>query len=165
MAFLRYNFHSCSKSIKEAWYKSLVRPQLESAFKVWDPHRFTPSPTSKLWRWSKCRAARFVSGNYRRQSSVGPMLKSLEWEILQQQRRHAKAVMMYKIINNLVSIDPSPFFIRRTPLQEATAWSTSNHITVPRHYENHSSPLPSTSRSSFQPPWFPRSPWRPSRPE
>jgi len=56
------------------------------------------------------RADRFVSWNYRRQTSVGAMLLSLGWDILKQRRKQAKAAMMYKIlIYNLVAIDSSPF--------------------------------------------------------
>jgi len=106
LTFLKRNLHACPRATKETCYKSLVKPQLEYAFMVWGPH--TKSNINAL-KTVQLRAARFISGNYRRQASVGAMLQSLGWETLQQRRRQAKAVMMYKIINNLVAIDSSPF--------------------------------------------------------
>ena len=38
LAFLRRNLYSCPRSNKETLYMCLVRPQLEYAFTVWDPH-------------------------------------------------------------------------------------------------------------------------------
>jgi len=106
LALLRRNLHSCPRSTKETCYKSLVRPQLEYTSTVWDPHT---KSNIKALEMVQRRAARFVSGKYCRQASVGAMLQSLGWETLQERRRQAKAVMIYKIINNLVAIDPSPF--------------------------------------------------------
>ena len=106
LAFLRRNLHSCPRATKETCYKSLVRPQLEYASTVWDSH--TKSNINALEMVQR-RAARFVSGNYRRQASVGAMLQSFGWETLQKRRRQAKVIMMYKIINNLVAIDSLPF--------------------------------------------------------
>jgi len=50
-------------------------------------------------------AARFVSGNYHRQASVGAIMMGT----LQQRRRQVKAVMMYNIINNIVAVGSSTF--------------------------------------------------------
>ena len=76
-SILRRNLHSCPRSINETCYKSLVRPQLEYASTVWDP--YTKSNTNAL-KMVQRRAARFVSGNYRRQANVGTMLQSFGWE-------------------------------------------------------------------------------------
>ena len=37
-AFLRWNLASCPRSIKDKCYKTMVRPQVEYASSVWDPH-------------------------------------------------------------------------------------------------------------------------------
>ena len=37
--FLRHNLSSCPQDVKETAYKGLVRPVLEYASPVWDPHR------------------------------------------------------------------------------------------------------------------------------
>ncbi|MCG8075849.1 MAG: reverse transcriptase family protein, partial [Candidatus Thiodiazotropha taylori] len=102
LAFLRRNVGSCPPSTKEACYKSLVRPQVEYASSVWDP------PTKNLTQRVEMvqrRAARFVSGDYRRTSSVGAMLDSLGWDSLQLRRTQTKAIMMYRVVHGLVAID------------------------------------------------------------
>ena len=38
LGFLRSNLSSCTQDVKEAAYKGLVRPVLEYASPVWDPH-------------------------------------------------------------------------------------------------------------------------------
>ena len=38
LGFLRRNLSSCPQDIKEVAYKGLVRPILEYASPVWDPH-------------------------------------------------------------------------------------------------------------------------------
>ena len=74
------------------------------------------------------RSAIFVSGYYRRQASVGAMLQSLGWETLQHRRKHAKAVMMYKIINNLAAFDSSPLHTLKVK------WSFIEQQRNPQHY-------------------------------
>jgi len=101
LAFLRRNLGSCPQQTKEACYKSLVRPQVEYASTVWDPP--TKALTHRVEMVQR-RAARFVSGDYRRRSSVGSMIGSLGWDSLQQRRTQAKAVMMYRIVYGHVAI-------------------------------------------------------------
>ena len=67
LAFLRRSLYSRPKQTEETCYKSLVRPRLEYASTVWDPP--TKSNINALEMVQR-RAARFVSGNYRRQASV-----------------------------------------------------------------------------------------------
>jgi len=51
------------------------------------------------------RAARFVTNNYDWNLSVTDMLQNLQWEQLQHRRDNFRAIIMYKIINNLVGIN------------------------------------------------------------
>jgi hypothetical protein len=46
------------------------------------------------------RAARFVIGDYSRESGVTSMLKELKWPTLQQRRTNTKMVVMYRIVKN-----------------------------------------------------------------
>ena len=102
-AFLRRNLSSCPQHIKETCYKTFVRPQLEYAATVWDPH--TDINIAKLEGVQR-RAARFVTNDYNYTSSVTAMMRALEWESLQQRRQEAEADMMYRIVNSLVDIPP-----------------------------------------------------------
>jgi hypothetical protein len=71
-AFLRRNINSCSRQGKAQCYTTLVRPNLEYAATVWDP--YTKFNINKLEKCQR-RAARFVNGDYSRESSVTSMLR------------------------------------------------------------------------------------------
>ena len=66
-AFLQRNLSNCPRPVKEQAYKTYVRPILEYASTVWDPH--TKELTSQLELVQR-RAARFVTADYRRRHSV-----------------------------------------------------------------------------------------------
>ena len=100
-AFLRRNLSCCSRYVKAKCYKSLVRPQLDYASTSWDP--YTKTNAAKVEAVQR-RAARFCFNDYSRTSSVSLMMQELGWEDLQTRRQQNKAIMMYKIVNNLVDI-------------------------------------------------------------
>ena len=108
-------------------YKALVRPLLEYASSVWDPH--TQNNITKIESVQR-RAARFVLRRYRSTSSVTEMLQELAWPTLQARRRTARLAMFYKIKNDLVSADdikakmiPPPERDRRTHDQQISKLS------------------------------------------
>jgi len=86
---------------KELCYITLVRPLVEYSSIIWDPF-----PEANIWKLEmvKRRAARMVFSDYRRTSSVTPMLHHLQWPTLQERRAHAKVTMMYRIVNGLVEV-------------------------------------------------------------
>ena len=71
LGMLRKNIFMCSKDMKSMAYNTLVRPQLEYAFSVWDP--YTDELVETIEK-VQLRAARFVKSDYRRTSSVGAMI-------------------------------------------------------------------------------------------
>ena len=89
------------KEVKAKCYKSLVRPQLEFAATIWEPH--TKVNATKVAVVQRC-AARFCSDDYHQTSSVTSMSQELGWEDRQTRRKQNKAIMMYKIAKNLVEI-------------------------------------------------------------
>ena len=68
MGFLRRNLQIYQKHIKTNAYKTLVRPQIEYAYTIWDP--FTSGNQNKIEMVQR-RAARFACNNYRREVSPG----------------------------------------------------------------------------------------------
>ena len=72
--------------MKEAAYKSMVRPILEYGSTVWDPH--CNGLNDELENVQK-RAARFVTRNYSYEtgSRTGILLEELKWETLQKRRK------------------------------------------------------------------------------
>ena len=103
---------SCPSDVKAACYKALVRPQLEYASGIWDPHI-----QSNIYKIEALqgRAAIFVTGDYRRTSSESSLLDYLGWEDLHTRRQHGK---MYRTVNYLVEMPAStilqPVGISRT---------------------------------------------------
>ena len=103
-AFLQRNIHQCPRETKVLCYKTLLRPVIEYASIIWDPH--TNANISRL-EMIQSRYARFVFHDYRRSSSVSAMLDQLQWASLQERRAQAKVEMMFRIVNGLVDIPTS----------------------------------------------------------
>lgn len=101
LGFLRRNIPTKNQQLRSAAYKAVVRPQLEYAASVWDPHLATH--TNQIEAVQR-RAARWVMSDYSRTSSVTSMLHTLGWRSLQLRRADARLVLMYKIIHGLVAI-------------------------------------------------------------
>ena len=82
-------------------YKAIVRPQLEYASCVWDPHQSTYIDNiEKVQR----RAARWVCSDYSPLSSVTSMLDVLGSKTLEQRRSDARLAMLFKIVHEQVAI-------------------------------------------------------------
>ncbi|KAI0221088.1 hypothetical protein LSAT2_027493 [Lamellibrachia satsuma] len=79
-AFLQRNISSCPQAIKSRCYQTFVRPIVEYASTVSDP---STKKYTKAVENVQRQAARFVMNDYRRRSSVGNMLESLEWKSLE----------------------------------------------------------------------------------
>ncbi len=86
LGFLRRNINLESVKIKERAYLTLVRPLLEYASVIWDPH--TQTNTKKIEMVQR-RAARYVTSRTRNRSSVTDMLNGLKWRSLENRRKDA----------------------------------------------------------------------------
>ena len=73
LGFLRRNLLSCPQDVKETAYKGLVRPVLEYASPIWDPHGIVVREELEK---VQNRAAKFMSGNYNLEN--GSMISILE---------------------------------------------------------------------------------------
>ena len=101
LGFLRRNLNIGSVSIKQQAYFILVRPLVEYASTVWDPH--TQRNIQKLEMVQR-RAARYVTNRHRNRSSESDMLHGLNWRSLQDRRKDARLCMLYKVDRRLVAI-------------------------------------------------------------
>ena len=99
--FVKRNIHSSSELVKTRAYQAIVRPSLEYATCVWDPH--TQIAKQKLEAVQR-RAARYVTRRYHNTSSVTNMLRHLEWQTLEQRKIATNLTMLYKITNNIVTV-------------------------------------------------------------
>jgi hypothetical protein len=101
LAFLRRNLKTCPRELKDTAYKALVRSLLDYSATIWDPYL---KKDIKNLEAVQCRGARFVMGDHRRVSSVTEMLNTLNWQSLENCRREARLVMMYKVVQGLVAV-------------------------------------------------------------
>ena len=102
LGFARRNLRINSICMKNLAYNMLVRPKMEYASAVWDPYQ--SDQTAELEKVQR-RAARFVTNKHRMTSSVGAMLTDLQWQSLEQRRKYSRLTLLYKILENQVSIN------------------------------------------------------------
>ena len=113
LGFLNRNLRHTPQNIKEYTYKQLVLPSIDYCSAIWDP--YTKNDTSKL-EMLQHQAARFVMNKpwYRHQHNVSitKILAELHWPTLQNRRKQARLILMFKIVykwqlNSPNSLSPS----------------------------------------------------------
>ena len=95
LGFLRRNLKGCPSKFKEIAYFSMVLS------------------LNKIQR----AAARFVTNNYQRKSSVTALIQDLGWTDLQTRRKNFRLTSLYKILNGLIAVPVSDLL---TPADERT---------------------------------------------
>ena len=105
LGLLRRILSGCTPEVKQTAYLTLVRPKLEYASSVWNPH--TQCNIDKIEMVQR-RAARFVYNDYSRFSHVSSMIKALGWHSLEHRRLTNQVFMFYKIYKGLVGISFPP---------------------------------------------------------
>jgi hypothetical protein len=111
LGLLRRNLHSCSADVKSIAYKALVRPRLEYCNVIWDPHHETHKYTiERVQR----RAARFVTSDYNRETSASALVKSLDWDTLEDRRTKSRLITIYKESRGLLPNNIDQFRYKNT---------------------------------------------------
>ena len=94
LSFIRRNLPKASRHVKEMCYKTLVRPKIEYACPVWDPHHQVH--IDSIEKVQKA-AARYVTGNYTMESgNTNANLRSLGWSTLEERRLRTKLCIFQK---------------------------------------------------------------------
>ena len=109
------NLKHCPQRLKELAYSSLVRSTLDNCASIWDP--YLAADKRKLETIQR-RAARFVTRDYHRTTSVAGLLSRLEWRTLEERRRRARLTLLFKIKNNLVDIDANQYLTPADPRRQ-----------------------------------------------
>ena len=114
LAFVRRNIRTRSSSTKEKLFNTLVRPHLEYAATVWDPHIYKQKHSLEL---VQRRAARWVTNRHHNTSSVTDMLHTLGWTSLEHRRATSRLCMLYQIYHGSIGIPQDPYILpyRHTP--------------------------------------------------
>ena len=108
LSFVRRNIKTKMSKVRERANNTLVRPQLEYASAVWDPH--TKVRNSQIEQVQQ-RAARWTVSNYDWQASATQIVQDLGWRTLKQRRADACLCLFYKVVHGLVAV-PLPDYIQ-----------------------------------------------------
>ena len=111
LGLLRRILSGCTPEVKSTAYLTLVRPKLEYASCVWNPH--TQCNINKIEMVQR-RAARFVHNDYSRFTHVTLLIKALRWDSLEHRRLTNQVFMFYKIYTGLVGISLPPEVVCNT---------------------------------------------------
>ena len=112
--FIKHNLSKCLSQVKESVYLTMVRPQLEYASDVWDPHYVGDiMELEKVQR----RAAHWVLNDYGWFSSVSSMLNHLSWPTLQSRRKLSRLHTLHKVFYHQLSLSIPPYYL-------SAIWST-----------------------------------------
>ena len=98
----------------------LVRPKLEHASPIWNPH--TRSQINRLERIQHY-AARFVANDHRRTTSPTTLVLTPNWQTLKRRRTIKQAMTFYTILNNIIEINPPTGLLTRS--------HNRHHSTIP----------------------------------
>ena len=150
--FLQRNIHSCHQDIKNTSYCTFVRPVLEYCCTVWDPHKRNDTQVNRIEAVQN-RAARFVKNDWRRDSSVSAMVRSLQWEELWIRRLQCRLMLLHKIVNGQIAIPKTlcPYKKQSSIVTRgAVKKFATNHIKT-KNYQNHFFPATTAIWNELQP--------------
>ena len=127
LGFLHRNLAFAPRSTKEVAYKTLVRPRLEYAAPIWNPHsKLQNNQIEKVQR----TAARWTCRRWRNTSSVGVMLDELEWPSLEARRDQSSLFLFHKIHCGAVFIEKDKYM---TPAHRLKTTRSSHSAQYRRH--------------------------------
>ena len=113
----------CKPEVKDTPYNNYASStkNLSMPLPIWNTH--TSSQINHLKRIQHC-AARFVANDHRRTTSPTAQVLTLNWQTLEHRRIIKQAMTFYKILNNIIEINPPTGILTRS--------HNRHHYTLPR---------------------------------
>lgn len=108
LGYLRRTIGKSTKEIRMLAYKIYVRPILEYASPVWEPH--TSANIKKLERVQR-KSIRFIYNAYRRNTSPSTLLESSDLEPLERRRSRERLKLFYQIYHSNLGIDKTKYIL------------------------------------------------------
>lgn len=106
LGFLRHKLRNSPSKVKLMCYLSYIRPKLEYASIVWDPH--TKYNITKLERIQR-KSIRFIYSKYARTDSPTQLMIDNGIPTLESRRRDLRLDFLFLLLNRKLSVDPSPY--------------------------------------------------------
>lgn len=97
LGYLRRNLRFCSTSVKLLTYQTLIRPKLEYACAIWDPHLSNLSNTLES---VQNRAARFIFSDYSYHTSVTNLKSQANLPLLETRRKVRRLCLFHKFYHS-----------------------------------------------------------------
>lgn len=120
LCLLRHKLRDAPSQVKLLAYNTLIRPKLEYACIVWDPH--TKSNIYSLEKIQR-RAVRFIYSKFGRGVSVTKLMQDNEIQTLQSRRQLLRLKFLHSLVNNKLALHPSAYV---TPL--STRQTRHSHV-------------------------------------
>ena len=108
LGFLRRNFNDCSIPVKKTTYTAMVRPAMEYASTIWD---LVSQKHIQMLEQIQWHAPWYVFNNYtdRTPGCLTQMVEDLNLESLEDHTRTNCLCMLYRILHNLVDVQPDTY--------------------------------------------------------
>ena len=143
LGFVRRNLHQCPEKIKTQAYTALVRPTLEYASAVWDPH--TQKHITSIEQVQR-RAARFATNcRSREPGCMTQSLEHLQLLPLAARRKQSRLTHFYRTVNDHNTTVTIPSYFKA----QSTRYST-------RSYHSSKYIIPHTRTNIYKNSFFPR---------
>ncbi|XP_065296698.1 uncharacterized protein [Dermacentor albipictus] len=97
LGYIRRNFSKAPSSLKLLLYKTLIRPKLEYAASIWDPHHENLIHSLEM---VQNNSVRFILSNYNRTASISSMKSSLNLPSLASRRKAFRICLFHKMFHH-----------------------------------------------------------------
>lgn len=125
LGLLRRKLRGAPPEVKLQAYKTIVRPTLEYASMIWDPHH--QYQIDKLERVQRL-AARFIFSVYERRQSITTLLTEVKLPQLAIRRKITRLKFLYQLYNNKLNLNPS-LYLR--PPGRVSSRTNHPHVIMP----------------------------------